>query len=302
MEGKKLAAFGEDFETPLLPALCFAKKRTSEGDMEKGTETASVILAAGRGSRMKEFMGNKTLLPLVPEKSPFEGGSPILLEILNNLPPGPKALVVNYKKETVMEATCGLGLAYCEQPLLNGTGGALLAAREFLEKQDCDQLIITMGDVPLVKKATYSALLKDLDEKSLVVLGFQPQSRKQYGILEIRGDQVRKIIEWKYWKAYSKRRQKTLGICNSGIYAARKDVLLRYLSVLESRPHSVHKELSGKLSEIEEFFITDLVEYMSDDGLPVGYVLAGDEEEVMGVDDLPALLKAQDFFKNYKQV
>ncbi|MBW2615155.1 MAG: NTP transferase domain-containing protein [Deltaproteobacteria bacterium] len=269
--------------------------------MEKGTETASVILAAGRGSRMKEFKGNKTLLPLVPEKSPFEGRFPILLEILNNLSPGPKALVVNYKKETVMKATSGLDLAYCEQSVLNGTGGALLAARGFLEKQDCDQLIITMGDVPLVRKTTYSALLKDLNDKSLIVLGFRPQSKKQYGVLEIQGDQVKKIIEWKYWKTQSKKRRKTFEICNSGIYAARKDVLLRYLSILESRPHSIQKEISGKLVEIEEFFITDLVEYMSDDGLPVGYALAG-EEEVMGVDDLSALLKAQDIFKHYKQV
>ncbi|MCD4717093.1 MAG: NTP transferase domain-containing protein [Desulfobacterales bacterium] len=269
--------------------------------MEKGTETASVILAAGRGSRMKEFEGNKTLLPLVPGKSPFEGGFPILLEILTNLPHGPKALVVNYKKETVMEATRNLDLAYCDQLVLNGTGGALIAARGFLEEQDCNELIITMGDVPLVRKATYSALLKELNDKSLVVLGFRPQSKKQYGVLETREDQVRKIIEWNYWKTYSKERQKTFEICNSGIYAAKKDVLLRYLSVLESRPHSIHKEVNGKNVGFEEFFITDIVEYMSNDGLSVGYVLAGDEEEVMGVDDLPALLKAQDIFKHDKK-
>ena len=270
--------------------------------MKTGTETASVILAAGRGSRMKEFEGNKTLLPLVPEKSPYEGSLPILLEILNNLPPGPKALVVNYKKDTVMEATRGLDLAYCEQLVLNGTGGALLAARGFLEKQDNEQLIITMGDVPLVKKATYRALLKDLNDKGLVVLGFRPQSKKQYGVLEIHGDQVQKIIEWKYWKTFSEEKQKTFEICNSGIYAARKDVLLRYLPVLASRPHRIRKEINGKLAEIEEFFITDLVEYMSDDGLSVGCTLAGNEEEVMGVDDLPALLKAQNIFKHYKHV
>ena len=269
---------------------------------EKGTGTASVILAAGRGSRMKEFEGNKTLLPLVPEKSPLEGSSPILLEILRNLPHGPKALVVNYRKEAVIEATRSLDLAYCDQSVLNGTGGALLAARPFLEDQDCDQLIITMGDVPLVKKATYRALLEHLNDKSLVVLGFRPRFRKQYGVLEIREDQVQKIIEWKYWKTYSKNRQKTFEICNSGIYAAKRDVLLRYLSVLESKPHSIHKEINGKAMEFEEFFITDIVEYMSNDGLSVGYVLAGDEEEVMGVDDLPALLKAQDIFKHDKKM
>jgi bifunctional UDP-N-acetylglucosamine pyrophosphorylase/glucosamine-1-phosphate N-acetyltransferase len=270
--------------------------------MEKGTKTASVILAAGRGSRMKEFDGNKTLLPLVPQKSPFEGDFPILLEILKNLPHGPKALVVNHKKETVMEATRGVDLAYCDQLVLNGTGGALLAARGFLEEQDCNQLIITMGDVPLVRKATYKALLKNLNDKRLVVLGFRPKSKKQYGVLGIQGDQVQKIIEWKYWKKYSQKRQTTFEICNSGIYAAKRDVLLRYLSVLASRPHIVHKEVNGEVVEFEEFFITDIVEYMSDDGLPAGYVLAGDEEEVMGVDDLPALLKAQNIFKHHKKI
>ena len=270
--------------------------------MKTGTETASVIMAAGRGSRMKEFKGNKTLLPLVPATSPFEGSFPILLEILKNLPPGPKALIVNYKKETVMEATRGLELTYCDQLVLNGTGGALLAARGFLEEQDSKQLIITMGDVPLVGKATYKALLKDLNDKSLVILGFRPRSKKQYGVLEIERDQVKKIIEWKYWKTYSKKRQKTFEICNSGIYAVKKDVLLRYLSVLESNPHSIRKEVNGEMMEFEEFFITDIVEYMSNDGLRVGYVLAGDEEEVMGVDDFPALLKAQDIFKHNAKV
>ena len=51
---------------------------------------------------------------------------------------------------------------------------------------------------------------------------------------------------------------------------------------------------------MEEFFITDLVEYMCDDGLPIGYVIA-DEDEVMGVDDLPAIIKAQELFMQAAQ-
>ena len=109
-----------------------------------------MILAAGRGSRMKEFDGNKTLLPLISEESPYKGRHPILLQILSSLPDGPKALVVNYQKEAVMEATRDFYPTYCEQPELNGTGGGLLSARSFLERQDCDQLIVTMGDVPFV--------------------------------------------------------------------------------------------------------------------------------------------------------
>ncbi|MDY6972002.1 MAG: NTP transferase domain-containing protein [Thermodesulfobacteriota bacterium] len=266
-------------------------------DHETRTRVASVILAAGRGSRMRGFHGNKTLLPLVPGRSSYEGSRPILLQILSSLPLGPRALVVNYMKEDVAEATRDLELTYCEQPGLNGTGGALLAARPFIEEQDCDRIILTMGDIPFIRRATYEVLVENLKDKSLMVLGFRPESKRQYGLMEIEGDRVRKIIEWKYWRTYSQARQQSLEICNAGIYAARKEDLLRYLLVLASKPHMVHKEIGGKLRQLEEFFVTDLVEYMSGDGLQIGYIVAEDEEEVMGVDDLTALLRAQEIFR-----
>ena len=56
------------------------------------------------------------------------------------------------------------------------------------------------------------------------------------------------------------------------------------------------KERDGKMLEVEEFFITDLVELMNKDGLKIGYVIAGDEDEVMGIDDLPSLIKAQGIY------
>jgi len=262
------------------------------------TKTASVILAAGRGSRMKGYEGNKTILPLIQGHSPYEGSRPILINIIDSLPSGPKSVVVNYKKEDVMDVTHNLGIIYCEQPVLNGTGGGLLAARRFLEGLPCNQVIITMGDVPFVKRSTYKTLVKNLANSNLVVLGFRPKSKKQYGILEVEREKVRRIIEWKYWKSFTEDKQQSYRICNSGIYAAKKDDLLKYLSVLASRPHIVHKEINGKLKEVEEFFVTDLVEYMNDDGLTVSFVEAAQEEEVMGIDDLNALKKAQEIFRS----
>lgn len=222
-----------------------------------------------------------------------------MLNILSNLPSGPKAVVVNYKKEHVIDATLGLNLTYCIQPELNGTGGALLAARDFLEKQDYEKLIITMGDIPFVNKSTYLALTENLKNHSLVVLGFRPELKKQYGILEIDRDKVRKIIEWKYWNRYSKQTQSKLEICNSGIYASRKNDLLKYLSILSVRPHIVRKKINEKLIDVEEYFITDLVEYMHEDGLSTGYLIAEDEKEVMGIDDIPALMNAQKIFHEF---
>ena len=258
---------------------------------------ASIIMAAGRGSRMKGFEGNKTLLPLVPAGTPFQGEHPILLHIIRSLPPGPKAVVVNHRKEEVLQTTGNLGITYWDQPVLNGTGGALLAAGQFIQTVDCDDLIITMGDVPLVKERTYLRLVASLRSQPLTVLGFRPSDKRQYGVLDMDGTRVKRIVEWKYWSAFPKSTQNRMQICNSGIYAGRRKDLIPYLSVLRSRPHVVSKERDGTLIQLEEFFMTDLVEFMDHDGKSVGCILAEEEDEVMGVDDVSALLRAQEEFK-----
>lgn len=265
------------------------------------TPTGAIIMAAGRGSRMKGYTGNKTLLPLVPGASMFEGRQPLLLQLMQNLPAGPKALVVNHCKEDVMQATSDLGVNYCNQPQLNGTGGAILAAQDFIASQNCDRFIITMGDVPFVKPETYARLVQSLGGNDIVILGFRPADKKQYGLLEIHDQKVQKITEWKYWKEYPAEVQKKLTICNSGIYAVTRDALCTYLPVLASRPQIVHKEINGQMTAIEEFFITDLVEYMVKDGKKVGYHVTDDEIETMGIDDGDALEKAQTLYAAGKQ-
>jgi len=253
-------------------------------------------MAAGKGSRMIGFEGNKTLLPLVPEYSPFKGTHPILLHILDNLPPGPKALVVHHGKNDVLEATKTMNLSYWEQPTLNGTGGALFAAKPFFLDHGLDNCLVTMGDVPFVRTRTYGNLVEGLKSHHCIVLGFQPKDKRQYGVLDSMDGRVIRILEWKYWSALPAEEQGRFNICNAGIYAFRKDALLSYLPILQGKPHRVHKARHGKMKEVEEFFITDLVELMNQDGLSVSYTQTEDDDEVMGVDDLDALKKAQRIF------
>jgi len=262
-------------------------------DQSTVTPVATVIMAAGRGSRMKGYAGNKALLPLVPGASIFEGRRPLLMHLMENLPAGPKALIVNHCKADIMRVTSTLGVIYCEQPRLNGTGGAILAARDFIDSQTCPRLIITMGDVPFVQKETYAQLIHSLADNDIAILGFCPANKKQYGVLEIESEKVQRITEWKYWKAYPAEAQNALSVCNSGIYAVTREALITYLPILASRPQIVHKEVNGQLTAIEEFFITDLIEYMVKDGKSVGYHVASDEIETMGIDDADALKKAQ---------
>jgi bifunctional UDP-N-acetylglucosamine pyrophosphorylase/glucosamine-1-phosphate N-acetyltransferase len=265
--------------------------------MDPSSQTVSVVMAAGRGSRMKGYAGNKTLLPLKPGPSIFQGERPMLQHILENLPAGPRALVVNHCKADVIQATRAFNVEYCEQPRLNGTGGAILAAAGFIERQSCPHVIITMGDVPFVKATTYTHLLEGLADHDLMVLGFCPKDRKQYGVLETEDNRVCKITEWKYWREYPQGRQDALTVCNSGIYAAKKEMLTRYLPIMASRPQIVHKEVDGRMTAIEEFFITDLIEHMVADGGSVGYQVTCDELETMGIDDADALRKAQEIYR-----
>lgn len=268
--------------------------------MMKEIYAASIIFAAGYGSRMKGFSGNKTLLPLLPGSNPFEGDHPIIFEIVGNLPKGPKTLVIHHKKEEVIKVTHDLSVFYCDQPIPNGTGGALIAAQEFLEHTDQEYCIITMGDVPFVTETAYYSLIRHLKDQDFIVLGFKPKDRAQYGIVEIENEKVQRITEWKYWKDYSLEMQRRFEVFNSGIYAARRSVLLTYLKKLKKRPHQVEKERDGKMMVVEEYFITDLVELMSNDGRNVGFSLVEEENEVMGIDTLEDLVLAQALFAKRK--
>jgi len=266
--------------------------------MMKEIYAASIIFAAGYGSRMKGFSGNKILLPLIPGSNPFEGEYPIIFEIVRNLPKGPKVLVIHHKKEEVIKVTHDLGVFYCDQPIPNGTGGALITAQEFLEHTDQEYCIITMGDIPFVMETTYHTLIHHLKDQDFIVLGFTPKDKAQYGIVEIENEAVQRITEWKYWKEYPMGMQRRFEVFNSGIYAARRSVLLTYIKELKKKPHQVEKERDGRMMVVDEYFITDLVELMSNDGRKVGFSLVEEENEVMGIDTLEDLVLAQAIFAN----
>ena len=160
----------------------------------------------------------------------------MLLTVLDNLPPGPKAIVVHHRAEDIRRATSGMPVSYIFQPVTNGTGGALLAAAAFLETVNADQVLITMGDVPLIRNATYQRLRGQLSTDDLVLLAFAARERAQYGMLRTQGEEVRQIVEWKYWSTFSNADQDRLLYCNAGVYAAKLRVLLQFPGTLGQAP------------------------------------------------------------------
>ena len=78
----------------------------------------------------------------------------------------------------------------------------------------------------------------------------------------------------------------------------RRADLADYLPILASRPQIVHKQVSGRMTDIEEFFFTDLIEFMVKDGKRVGFHVVDDEFETMGIDDVASLEKAQAIYRD----
>lgn len=259
-------------------------------------DTLSIILAAGRGSRMKGYEGNKVLLPLLPKGSIYHGERPMIMEVLKNLPPGPKAVVVHHKKEDVISALTPFGVKFVLQPQLNGTGGAILAAKDLILELKPKFTLVTLGDVPLVKKHTYEGLLSILSSHDLSVLGFRPKDKKEFGIILMDGEDVKEIVEWKYWKNWDPFEIGRHKVCNAGIYAYKTHVLLSLMKELEKRSHTVQKKLGNTLIVFQEYFITDLIQIANERGYKVGLKVVENEFEAMGVDDPETLKAVQDYF------
>ncbi|MEJ5300813.1 MAG: NTP transferase domain-containing protein [Thermodesulforhabdaceae bacterium] len=273
-------------------------------------EVASLILAAGRGTRMTGYGGCKALLPLIPSEQSqrpvptiYEGTHPFILEILNQLPLGPKAIVIHHDADRIQKVVKSnlpenLQPVFIWQPELNGTGGAVLAGKPFLQSVSSELCLITMGDVPLISRNTYCLLLeKTIDTGSAgTVLAFRPANKGQYGCLITEGDSVKAIIEWKYWKELETKGEPVSELCNAGVYAFRRNLLLECLSHLSAKPHLVQKNIDGRPVTFEEFFLTDVVEILNQNGFMISFVEAG-EEEVLGVDTPEQLQRAQEIYR-----
>lgn len=102
----------------------------------------AVILAAGKGTRMKE------LTQSVPKPMLIVNGKTLIEHKLDALPPEVTevVLIVGYHADVIREhfkdAFGGRRIQYVVQKDLNGTAGALWLARDFLT----DRFIVMMGD------------------------------------------------------------------------------------------------------------------------------------------------------------
>lgn len=224
---------------------------------------AAIILAAGKGTRMKSDT-HKVLHPIA--------GRPMLLHLIDSvrqLGAAREVVVVGAGREQVEAAVHPLGTETVEQAEQLGTGHAVRMAEQALAGFEGDVLIL-YGDVPLVSPQTMRRMLDALHGKgdpSVVVLGFRPADPGAYGRVIVGADgRLEKIVEYKD----ATPEERAVDLCNSGLMAVKSADLFRLLGKLRN------ENAAG------EYYLTDLVELAAEEGrFSVG--IETDAIEVAGV-------------------
>jgi bifunctional UDP-N-acetylglucosamine pyrophosphorylase/glucosamine-1-phosphate N-acetyltransferase len=183
---------------------------------------AAVILAAGKGTRMKSDV-HKVLHPIAGRAMLDH-----LLGVVEGLGPAKKVVVVGSGREQVerlVDARSG-EVVVQEQQL--GTAHAVQQAEAKLGGFEGDVLIL-YGDTPLVEAKTMSHMLSRLnapDAPAVVVVGFRPDDPAAYGrILASADGTIEKMVEHKD----ASEAERAVNLCNSGLMAARAEDLFRLL-------------------------------------------------------------------------
>lgn len=224
---------------------------------------AAVILAAGKGTRMKSDL-HKVLHPLA--------GRPMLAHLLasvRELQPEKTIVVVGSGREQVEPLVAAHGGEVVVQEPQQGTAHAVQQAQSGLSGFEGDILIL-YGDTPLVEAATMRRMLDRLaapDAPAVVVVGFRPADPLQYGrILADAAGGIDKMVEYKD----ASEAERAVGLCNSGLMAVRSADLFALLARV------------GNDNAAGEYYLPDIVMLATADGRRSAVIETG-ETEVAGI-------------------
>lgn len=228
-------------------------------------ELAVLILAAGKGTRMKSGLV-KVLHPLM--------GQPLLAHVLNAaryLQPARTVVVVGHQAEKVEAAFPQPYLTFVRQTEQLGTGHAVASAREALA-DFAGTVLILSGDVPLLSPQTMIDFL-DAHRQARVplsVLTVELPDPGMYGRVIRDGDgYLLRIVEARD----ATPEEKAICEINTGIYAVEAGLLFEAVSGLSTD------------NDQKEYYLTDMVAVARDKGLLAAAVMTSDPDELLGVND-----------------
>jgi bifunctional UDP-N-acetylglucosamine pyrophosphorylase/glucosamine-1-phosphate N-acetyltransferase len=224
--------------------------------MEKGNKTRIIVLAAGKGTRMKSE------LPKVLAKVKGKSMIKHLLESVekSNVDRHP-VVVVGYKKELVMEEL-GDKYHYVNQEEQLGTGHAVGLAGDYL-KDKAENVLILFGDQPFTSAAMIKKIFdthlnsgRKITMATFRVPDFEDWKMVFYNFSRIIRDKNGKIIRDVQFKDTSDEEKKIKEL-NPSYYCFDADWLWSNLENLKND------------NAQKEYYITDLIRIATENGIEI---------------------------------
>ena len=236
-------------------------------------DSATLILAAGKGTRMKSG--------LVKVMHPLAGYPMIAWPVSASRAAGAArtVLVAGFQSEKVREYfadAADVTIALQEEQL--GTGHAVACAAPLFQGFK-GRVLVLCGDVPLIRSATLQAMLSshEASRATLTVLTTRLENPHGYGRV-VKGDdgRVLRIVE----ETDATTEEKGIDEINTGIYCVEAKFLFDAVAGLKN------DNAQG------EYYLTDIVKMGTDRGELCQSFAVTDVEEVMGVNDRVQLAAA----------
>lgn len=245
------------------------------------TKLTTIILAAGKGTRMKSDL-HKVLHPIA--------GRPMLDHLMasaQELNPAQTVVVVGAGRDQLEGALGGRAETCLQEPQL-GTGHAVQQAQGALADLEGDVLIL-YGDVPFVRAQTMQRMLDRLhadDAPAVVVLGFEPDDALHYGrVIADDAGRITKMVEYKD----ASEEERACRLCNSGLMAARAADMFGLL------------ERVGNDNAQAEYYLVDVVNVAHADGRSSAVVKTDDPAEVAGINSRAELAEAERQWQEFRR-
>lgn len=238
--------------------------------------TAVIILAAGKGTRMKSDkakvlheLHGRSMISFVVETAQKVSGDHVIV-------------VVGHQREQVeSEVLKTANTRFCFQAEQKGTGHAVMCALPEIPEH-VSSVIILCGDVPLIKPETIYNLIRGHEKEgaSVTVLAVNVDNPTGYGRIILGPDGlVTKIVE----QADANEVEKNITLINAGIYCIDTDFLKDAL-------HRIRADNAQG-----ELYLTDIIEIAHKDHKKIGMSICPSSMEVIGVNTCDDLIKAHTF-------
>jgi UDP-N-acetylglucosamine diphosphorylase/glucosamine-1-phosphate N-acetyltransferase len=249
------------------------------------SDLAAVIMAAGKGKRMKN--------PDLPKVMHRVGGVPLIehvVRLADSCGAHPIVIIVGYGRETVEEHLRSIDIetqtAVQERQL--GTGHAVKQAEQRLEGFGGDVMILS-GDVPLTRKETLLAMLEThrASQAVVTVLTTELPDPTGYGrVIRSSESDILRIVEHKDATDEEKRVREI----NSGIYIFKK------VPLFEALQHVTNDNAQG------EYYLPDVFGIFARSGKKMVPFVSDSFDEIRGVNTVEQLTELDEIYSRKQQV